>query len=250
MSYSSELKKTLKDISMKKKCCRKAFFYGESLATPENKQKIEVDWERYGYLPDEAKTSVKTENFKCQSCRAAFLRGIFCAVGTVSDPEKSFHFELKFKNEELADSIDAFMSDFVMKMKRTKRGEVHSLYLKKSDDIEDMIHYLGAGREAFQVANEKIKRDFANMANRRNNFEFGNIKKTVNAASESTNAIKLLIKKGKISNLPKGLAETAQLRVDNPYANLEELAELHSDRISKSGVNHRLQKLIELSKED
>ncbi len=250
MSYSSELKKTLKEISMKKKCCRKAFFYGEMLSTPADKQNKDIDWEKYGYLPEEENTSVKIENFRCQSCRSAFLRGVFCKAGTVSDPEKSFHFELKFKNAELADSMYAFISENITEIKRTTRGDVYSLYLKKGDDIEDIIHYLGAGKEAFHVANEKIKRDFANMANRRNNFEFGNIKKTVNAASESTAAIKILIKKGKFANLPKGLAETAQLRVDNPYANLEELAELHTDRISKSGVNHRLQKLIELSKED
>lgn len=250
MSYSSELKKTLKEISMKKKCCRKAFFYGVALATPKKAQTNEVEWGNYGYLSDEEKNTVKPENFRCQSCKSAFLRGVFCAVGTVSDPEKSFHFELKLREEALADSIFDFIAENALEMRRTKRGDVYSLYLKKCDDIEDMIHYLGAGKEAFQLANEKIKRDFANMANRRNNFEFGNIKKTVNAASESTAAIKILIKKGRLSNLPKGLAETAQLRVDNPYANLEELAELHTDRISKSGVNHRLQKLIELSKED
>ena len=129
-------------------------------------------------------------------------------------------------------------------------GEYFSLYLKKGDDIEDVIHYLGAGKEAFEFANEKIKRDFANMANRRNNFEVGNIKKTVNASADSINAINKLIKSGKISNLPQGLYETAMLRVDNPYVNLEELAELHTDRITKSGVNHRLKKLIELSEMD
>lgn len=250
MSYSSELKKTLKELSMKKKCCRRAFFYGEMLALPPEKRQVDIDWEKFGYSDEEDPSDIKNENFRCQACKASFLRGLFCSVGTVSDPEKSFHFELKFKNEKMADSIYNFISENIVQMKRTKRGEVFSLYLKKGDDIEDIIHYLGAGKEAFQVANEKIKRDFANMANRRNNFEFGNISKTVNAAAESVAAIKILIKKGKMSNLPKGLAETARLRIDNPYANLEELAELHSVRISKSGVNHRLKKLIELSELD
>ena len=87
-------------------------------------------------------------------------------------------------------------------------------------------------------------------ANRRNNFEVVNIAKTVESAGETIDAINKLTKKGKMKNLPKGLQETARLRVDNPYANLEELAKLHSDRISKSGVNHRLKKLLELANDD
>ena len=250
MSYSSELKKTLKEMSMKKKCCRKAFYYGEMLFTNEKKRLDNFDTEKYGYEETEDFSFLKFDNFRCQSCKNSFLRGVFCAAGTVSDPMKSFHFEIRTKSEALADSLDTFISENCVEMKKTKRGEYFSLYLKKGDDIEDVIHYLGAGKEAFEFANEKIKRDFANMANRRNNFEVGNIKKTVNASADSINAINKLIKSGKISNLPQGLYETAMLRVDNPYVNLEELAELHTDRITKSGVNHRLKKLIELSEMD
>jgi len=104
--------------------------------------------------------------------------------------------------------------------------------------------------EYTKVANEKIKRDYLGLANRRNNFEVVNIAKTVESAGETIDAINKLTKKGKMKNLPKGLQETARLRVDNPYANLEELAKLHSDRISKSGVNHRLKKLLELANDD
>ncbi len=250
MSYSSELKKTLKEISMKKKCCRRAFFYGEMLFLPENKREKDIDWQKFGYENESEMTEILRENFKCPSCRNSFLRGVFCSVGTVSDPQKSFHFEIKVRKKELADALYEFIAENCLEMKRTKRGDVYSLYLKKGDDIEDIMHYMGAGKEAFEVANEKIKRDFANIANRRNNFELGNLGKTISASGETIDAIKLLIKKGKLSKLPKGLAETAQLRVDNPFANLEELASLHSDRISKSGVNHRLKKLIELSEED
>ncbi len=250
MSYSSELKKTLREVSRSKKCCRRAFFYGEMLFTPENKRSIDIEWDKFGYQDGEEISTIKYDSFRCQSCKNSFLRGVFFAAGTVSDPNKSFHFEIKTKNEKLADELFCFLSENCVEMKRTKRNDIFSLYLKKADDIEDIIHYLGAGKEAFEFANEKIRRDFSNLANRRNNFEVGNIKKTVNASSETVNAIKILIKKGKLSNLPKGLAETAMLRIDNPYANLEELAEMHTDRISKSGVNHRLKKLIELSTED
>ncbi len=250
MSYSSELKKSLKDISMKKKCCRRAFFYGEMLFLPSNKREQEIDWTKFGYQADSNPDRIIKENFRCASCKSSFLRGAFCSVGTVSNPEKSFHFELKIKDKALSDCLFDFISDNCIEMKQIERKSAYSLYLKKGDDIEDIMHYMGAGKEAFQVANEKIKRDFSNLANRRSNFEVVNIRKTVDAASESMEAIKKLIKKGKLSELPKGIAETARLRIENPFANLEELASLHSNRISKSGVNHRLKKLIELANED
>ena len=248
MSYSTELKKTLKESSMKKKCCRKAFYYGEELFDP--KREKNADLSRFGYSEGEEISAVKTENFKCHLCKSAFLRGVFVSAGTVSDPQKSFHLEIKSRNKELLEELYTFISENCVEMKKIQRKDVYSLYLKKSEDIEDLMHYMGADKEAFEFTNEKIKRNILNQANRRSNFEVVNIQKTVDASQATKEAINKLIKNGKMSDLPKGLAETARLRVENPIASLEELAELHSDRISKSGVNHRLRKLIELAELD
>ena len=249
MSYSSELKKNLKEISMKKKCCRRSFYYGENLFTPQKKRSPEADMMKYGYAEGEPFDRIIIDVFKCASCRAAFLRGVFCAAGTVSDPEKSFHLEIKTAEKALADELFSMIAASGVEMKRTLRGSNYCLYLKKGDDIEDLMHYLGAGKEAFEFANEKIKRNILNQANRRSNFEVVNIRKTVDAAQDSVIAIEKLIKRGKLNEMPRGLAETAVLRVENPFASLEELAALHNDRITKSGVNHRLKKLIELADE-
>ncbi|MBR5322822.1 MAG: DNA-binding protein WhiA [Clostridia bacterium] len=249
MSYSSQLKKNLKEISMKKKCCRRAFFYGELLFTPEKKRQENADLTKYGYDDTTKSDCILYGDFKCSSCKSSFLRGVFCAAGTVSDPEKSFHLEIKTKDKQLADSLYEFISENCLEMKRTTRGESFCLYLKKGYDIEDLMHYMGSSREAFELANEKIKRNISNQANRRSNFEVVNIKKTVDAAQESVDAINKLIKKGKLTELPRGFEETAKLRVDNPFASLEELAEMHTDRISKSGVNHRLKKMTMMADE-
>lgn len=250
MSYSSELKKSLKESGMKKKCCRHAFHYGETLFLPSRLRGEKYDLEKFGHLSVSEIDSLNIANFKCSSCKSSFLKGVFCSCGTINDPEKSFHFEFKTSDKNLADVLFLFLRDNCVEMKRTVRGDKYCLYLKKSDDIEDIMHYMGAGKEAFEFANEKIKRNILNQANRRSNFEVVNIRKTVDAAQESMEAIKKLIKKGKLSKLNKGLEETAVLRIENPIASLDELAELHSDRISKSGVNHRLKKLIELAEED
>ncbi len=248
MSYSSLFKKNLKELSMKKKCCRRAFFYGEFLFTPDNKKTERTDLTKYGYGEEKADRIIN-DNFKCSTCKSSFLRGVFCAAGTVSDPEKSFHFEIKTKDKLLADALFDFISENCLEIKRTTRGENYCLYLKKGYDIEDLMHYMGSSREAFEFANEKIKRNISNQANRRSNFEVVNIKKTVDAAQDSVDAINKLIKRGKLSELPRGFAETARLRVDNPFASLEELAEMHTNRISKSGVNHRLKKMTMMADE-
>ncbi len=249
MSYSSLLKKNLKEISMKKKCCRRAFFFGETLFTPDKKRDENTDLTKYGYGENEKPERIIGDNFKCSTCKSSFLRGVFYVAGTVSDPEKSFHLEIKTKNKLLADALFEFISDNCIEMKRTTRGDNYCLYLKKGYDIEDLMHYMGSSREAFEFANEKIKRNISNQANRRSNFEVVNIQKTVDAAQESVDAINKLIKRGKLAELPRGFAETARLRVDNPFASLEELAEMHSDRISKSGVNHRLKKMTMMADE-
>lgn len=247
MSYSSELKNNLKEMSMKKRCCRHSFFYGETLFLPEKKKTSTYDLSKYGYAEGSDFSSILFENFRCPSCKSSFLRGVFYSAGTVSDPAKSFHLEIKTDNEKLADSLREYISANCVGMKKTKRADRFSLYLKKGDDIEDLMHFMGAGKEAFEVANEKIKRDFLNLANRRSNFEVVNIAKTVNASTKTIEAIKELERRGMLSKLPSGLEETARLRLENPFANLEELAEMHSERITKSGVNHRLKKLIEIS---
>ena len=185
MSYSSELKKTLKEMSMKKKCCRNSFFYGENLFLYANQKNESFDFQKYGYNSIEDIYEINNDYFKCPSCRSSFLRGVFCATGTVSSPDKSFHFEIKVENETLCDSLREFISSNCLEMKKTKRQKYHSLYLKKGDDIEDILHFMGAGKEAFEVANEKIKRDFANLENRRTNFEIVNLGKTISAAGAS-----------------------------------------------------------------
>lgn len=83
-----------------------------------------------------------------------------------------------------------------------------------------------------------------NNANRAANCDAGNIAKQVKAASYQISVIDDLTKSGKIKSLSKKLQETAQVRVANPDATYEELAQLL--QITKSGVVNRLRKIIQL----
>lgn len=245
MSYCTELKSGLVSTLPKKKCCKNAFYYGQELFLPEKAREKDTDWKDFYYDENESKDVIKNENIKCHSCREAFIRGAFVGCGTVSDPEKSYHLEMKVENEKLADSLYEFLVDNSVAIKRRMIGKKHSLYIKKADDIVDFLFLMGASKEAFEMANGKIRRDFLNNANRHANFETVNIQKTVNAAGESIHAIKKLKNAGRLKSLPDNLYETAMLRIENETLSIEELAKLHKEKISKSGVNHRLRKLIE-----
>ena len=67
------------------------------------------------------------------------------------------------------------------------------------------------------------------------------------AAQLQIHAVEKLEASGEITLLPDELRTTARLRLENPEATLGELAALHTPPITKSGVNHRLKKLLGLA---
>ena len=95
----------------------------------------------------------------------------------------------------------------------------------------------------------KVEKELINGVNRRVNCETANLTKVVDAAQEQIAAIRRLEQAGKLESLPPRLRETAALRRENPEATLTELAEMMEPPLSKSAMNHRMRKLIELSKE-
>ena len=238
-SYCQELKNTCVRTLPKKKCCKKSFEYGRELFLPPEK--------RRGDCPIGNGGSVDTSVFGCQSCRTSFLRGVFVSCGTVSDPSKSYSLELRIHSESLADSLFELLgNNSVVPKRRVFRGK-HCLYLRKCEDIQSFLFLLGETREAFNIAEGKIRRDFVNNTNRRINCDTRNIKIAVDAAAKETEAIKKLRDSGRLELLDESLKRTAELRLENESANLGELAALHSEKITKSGVYHRLAKLIEES---
>lgn len=236
-SYCQELKNTCIRILPKKKCCKKSFEYGRELFLPPEK--------RSGSYPLQNDGSIDTSVFSCQSCRTSFLRGVFVSCGTVSDPAKSYSLELRIHSESLADSLfDLLGNNSVVPKRRVFRGR-YCLYMRKCEDIQSFLFLLGETREAFNVAEGKIRRDFVNNTNRRINCDTRNIQKTVDAAAKEVEAIRKLREAGRLELLDEPLCKTAALRLENESANLGELAALHSERITKSGVYHRLAKLVE-----
>ena len=202
------------------------------------------------YSPDEPETYIKTELFRCQNCQTAFFRGVFLSAGTVTNPDKSYHLELSLPSESLAENLSAILSDAGLEPKYTKRKSENVLYYKDSENIENFLAYIGANTAAFTIMNKKIERELRSGANRIANGELANLGKTVAAAGDQIAAIRSLEASGELERMPEELRATALLRLEHFDATLSELAALHDPPITKSGVNHRLKKIMQFAADD
>lgn len=188
-------------------------------------------------------------HLQCEGCVSAFLRGAFLSVGTFNDPNRSFHLEFLLPNGRCEALMTAFLSDLEYPPRRISRAKGIGLYYKNSGSIEDLVAKMGSQNKIFEIINNRIKREIRNNENRATNCVAKNIEKSISAATRQMEAIGNLIERGKLDALPEGLRTSAMVRYRNPDATLDELVALHDPPISKSGLNHRLAKLIEAAEE-
>lgn len=186
--------------------------------------------------------------FACPACALAFLRGALIAAGSATDPEKSYHIEFHALDPEGRDLIVSAMQQQGWEPKvRACRDGGFGVYIKKNAVIEDILSLLGANNALFALMNAKITRDIRSEENRLTNCETQNIRRAVKASGRVLAAIEDLRRRGLFDAMPEELRHTAFLREENPDASLPELAQLHNPSLTKSGLNHRLQKIIALS---
>ncbi len=183
--------------------------------------------------------------FSCETCHSAFLRGVFLTAATVSDPHKSTHLEFFLRHPERADFLSEFLTSCGYPPGVIRRAGGTGLYYKESGAVEDLIAMTGACRMAMELMNIRIEREIRNQENRATNCVAKNIEKSVSASARQMAAIEKLTLTGMLAQLPESIRATARLRAEHPDATLEELRILHVPPITKSGLNHRLQKLLE-----
>jgi DNA-binding protein WhiA len=236
-SYSKAAKDALLDSSeKKKKCCARMLSDILELTYSDGEERV-------------ARLSEAPNHFKCASCFTYFLKGLFVAYGNVTNPEKSYHLELSFVSEEERDCVSDILEDNGMSMKKGKRKNRFLLYIKDSTQIEDFFAVIGANKLAFDLMNSKILREVRGDANRQMNCDMANIKKTLSAAGKHIEIIGDMMERDLIIRLPKDLRETAELRYENTQASMADLGLLHNPPISKSGVKHRLDKIVDFYEE-
>lgn len=182
-------------------------------------------------------------------CRRAFLRGAFLCAGSISDPEKFYHFEIVCTTPAKALQLQEIIQSFEIDAKIVKRKKYHVVYVKEGAQIVELLGLMGAGVSLMNLENVRILKGMRNTVNRKVNCETANINKTVNAAIKQMEDIIYIRDTVGLHRLPENLEETALLRLEYPQASLKELGTLLSIPVGKSGINHRLRKICSIAEE-
>ena len=213
---------------------------------------LEIDDETITYVSSRG-VSLQNCHFPRQvvqknCCKKAFIRGMFLATGSVNDPNKAYHFEIVVRNRDMAEALCEVINSFQLESKVVKRKKYYVVYLKEGSMIVDILNVMEAYVGLMDMENVRILKDMRNDINRRVNCETANIKKTVNAARRQIEDIEYIEQTKGLKYLNDSLRQIAELRLEEPDANLSELGEMLNPPVSKSGVNHRLRKISSIAK--
>ena len=214
-------------------------------------QKIQQIMESYGFDPgDTLSLHVNLSVLEEDCCKASFMRGAFLAGGSVTDPVKGYHMEISTTHQSVARECDCLMREVMgFPPKLAQRAGCQVLYIKQSEQISDLLTYLGAPVAAMGIMEARLEKEIKNKVNRRCNCDDANTSKVVEAAQEQLAAIRILRKCGAFDQLPAKLKQAAEAREANPESALTELAGMMDPPITKPAMNHRLKRLVELSRE-
>ena len=214
-------------------------------------EKIDLIMDSFGFdVTDTLSLHVNLPIVEDDCCKAAFLRGAFLSGGSVTDPIKGYHMEITSSHQSVVRETYALMEEVLgFYPKSAARGGAQVLYVKQSEQIEDLLTYLGAPVAAMGIMEARLEKELNNKVNRRCNCDEANTSKVVEAAQEQLAAIRILQDNGLTEQLPKKLLVPLNARRANPEASLTELASMMEPPITKPAMNHRLKKLSELAKE-
>ena len=214
-------------------------------------EKTERIMSAYGFgVKDTVALHINLPVVEDDCCKAAFLRGAFLAGGSVTAPEKGYHMELSTTHASVAREALALIREVMtFPLKTASRGGGQVLYLKQSEQISDLLTYLGAPLAAMGIMEARLEKELNNKVNRRCNCDDANTSKVVEAAQEQLSAIRILRERGMLSKLPTKLQHAVEAREKNPEASLTELAAMMVPSITKPAMNHRLKKIVEIARE-
>lgn len=198
---------------------------------------------------DELFSYLKFDQNISDEIKRAIVKGVFLGSGSVNNPEKQNHLEIGFNRKEGLEYINNICKEYGIVLKELITDDKKVLYLKDGEGISNFLALIGANKAVLAFEDIRIIRDVKNNINRKVNCETANLNKTVSASVVQVDDIKLIMRLKKFEELPDYLKEIAYVRLDNPDASLKELGDLVENRISKSGVNHRLKKLHEIAEE-
>ena len=221
---------------------------GKMIFQIRSREKLDHIIDLLGYAPRQSLAlHINFAMVEEECCRASFLRGCFFAGGSITDPAKRFHLELTSSHLQASRELEVLLRESGYPPKSVSRNGSSVTYFKQSDQIEDFLTLIGAPAAAMRIMSTKVEKGIRNSVNRRLNCDSANLDKAVEAAQSQGAAIRKLEAAGRLKELPDKLQETAALRLAHLELSLSELAETFDPPVTKSCLNHRLRKLVELA---
>lgn len=203
---------------------------------------VEINEEQI-LLKEEVEKEVNEEKLK------NIIIGIFMGAGSINNPEKKYHLEIDFKNNENLNKIEQILQKLGVNAKKMITDKKQSIYIKEGEEISKFLALIGANKAVMKFEDIRIQKDMRGKVNRLVNCETANLNKTINASIEQISAIKKLKTNGKFNKLSDNLKEIANLRLENPDMSLIDLGQKLKQPVGKSGVNYRLKKIMEIANE-
>lgn len=201
----------------------------------------------FGHTGDEPGLRLNDKNLTSERCVSAFTAAAFLCSGTITNPQREYNLEFLSPRHYLILDFEALLKGHGFMPRHIRRKGSNVLYFKASEQIEDMLTFMGASGAALEIMNLKVYKDIRNRANRITNCETANIDKTVSASGQTLAAIDYLQRRSALETLPEPLQQAAALRRAYPDLSLKELAECAQPPLSKSGLSHRMKKLEQVA---
>ena len=242
MSFSSDIKKEILENFSKKinKCCIDAEKFGESIT--EIKHKNEVP-KKYIHFFDISNIN--------ECCFKSIIKGIFLSSGCIVNPENDYHFEIVLKSKACSEYVMNLLSvlEFTPRMLKRDKANVYVIYIKEADQISLILSLLGASHAMLKFEQIRVEKNVKNNINRNINCETANLSKVIKSSVKQIEAINKIKKHNKFESLNDKLKVTANIREEYPNESLEFLAGLLSkeEKVTKSGLKHRFDKLIDIA---
>lgn len=201
----------------------------------------------FDHSVNEISLRINYGNLENDCCYGAFLRGAFLSCGSIANPDRNYHLEFVIPHYKLSQDLLKILTDLDLKAKYILRKYSHVIYLKESESIEDLLTIMGATSSSLKLMGIKIEKNVRNNINRQMNFESANMSRAIEAGLAQVEAIRIIESKQGLDSLSDELKELAILRKENPDMSLKQLGESLRVPISRSGVNHRLSKIVEMA---
>lgn len=203
----------------------------------------------FGHTGREANLRINPDNLRCGQCVSWFVAVAFLCSGTATDPQKGYNLEFTTPRRNLARDFESLLAEHEFAPHRTLRKGASVVYVKASEQVEDLLTFMGASGASLELMNRKIYKDIRNKTNRLTNCETANMDKTAVAGAQTARAIRYLQQQDALSALPPPLQQAAALRMEHPDYSLAQLAAAAAPPVSKSGLSHRMKKLEEIARQ-